>query len=172
MAPVTFVRVVVCATQGRRPGSSAAKCAARGAASAAAVAAAVAVLLSPDSALAAGLTSAGRLDKCRGDEACVSTSSVGNPVKFAAPWTYESQTSDAAVAWAALKDAVLRNRDGGAIVESKDGPADFYMRAEFPSFPKGTEYVCCERRGEHGRVVDRARLTGASSSRAAQHEAM
>lgn len=122
-----------------------ANCAQRKAASSVAVAAAsVALLCSPDFALAAGLTSAGRLDRCKGDEACISTSSVGNPVKFAPPWTYESQTNDAETAWASLKEAIVGIKDPGVIVESQDGPKDFYVRAEFPSFTlfgKGIECV-------------------------------
>jgi hypothetical protein len=104
-----------------------------------AAAAASAMLVPPDLLRAAGLTSSGRLERCKGDEACISTSSVGNPVKFAPPWTYESQTNDAAAAWLALKEAVLQNKDGGKIVESRDGRSDFYLRAEFPSFANGTE---------------------------------
>jgi hypothetical protein len=92
--------------------------------------------------LATGLDSAGRLDKCRGDEACISPSSVGNPSKFGPPWTFEPQTSDVLAAWAALKESVLANKDKGTIVEASDGPSSFYLRAEFPSsFGRGTEYV-------------------------------
>lgn len=127
-----------------RPGARRVQCARRNAASIAAAAASVALLCSPDFVLAAGLTPAGRLDRCKGDEACISTSSVGNPVKFAPPWTYESQTNDAGTAWASLKDAILQSKDRGVIVESQDGPKDFYVRAEFPSFTlfgKGIECV-------------------------------
>lgn len=106
-----------------------------------AVAAAALLLSNTDAAHAYGLTRAGRLDKCHGDEACVSTSSVGNPVKFGPPWTYEPQTSDATEAWATLKNAVLQNKDKGKIIEAIDGPEIYYMRAEYPSFAGGTEYV-------------------------------
>jgi hypothetical protein len=110
-------------------------------------AAAAAVLLTdPSGACAYGLTSAGRVEKCRGDEACISTSSVSNPSKFGPPWTFAPQTSDPAEAWAALKNAVESNPDHGRIVESLNGPDVFYLRAEFPSFPKGIEYVVCNLR--------------------------
>lgn len=111
------------------------------AAAVAAAAATLAVLSSPDIALAYGLTRDGRLEKCRGDEACVSTSSVSNPSKFGPPWTYEPQTNSAAEAWSALKVAVTTCKDSGTIVESRDGPKDFYLRAEFPSFAKGIDDV-------------------------------
>lgn len=130
---MAFVRVYATASS-RTPGQRA-KCAQRKASSSVAVAAAsVALLCMPDFAFAAGLTAEGRLDRCKGDEACISTSSVGNPVKFAPPWTYESQTFDADTAWASLKQAILQIKDPGIIVESRDGPTDFYVRAEFPSF--------------------------------------
>lgn len=103
--------------------------------------AAAALLSGTDAAHAYGLTRSGRLDKCRGDEACISTSSVGNPIKFGPPWTYAPQTSDALEAWASLKNAVNQNKDHGKIVEEKDGPDQYYLRAEFPSFAGGTEYV-------------------------------
>jgi hypothetical protein len=110
-------------------------------------AAAAAVLLTaPSGACAYGLTSAGRVEKCRGDEACISTSSVSNPSKFGPPWTFAPQTSDPAEAWVALKNAVESNPDHGRIVECLNGPDVFYLRAEFPSFPKGIEYVVCNLR--------------------------
>jgi hypothetical protein len=115
--------------------------AARGAATAALAAALLASGL-PNASLATGLNSAGRLEKCRGDEACISTSSVGNPSKFGAPWTFEPQTSDADTAWAALKESVRANKDKGEIVDVSDGPKAFYLRAEFPSsFGRGIEWV-------------------------------
>lgn len=81
----------------------------------------------------------GRLEKCRGDIPCVSTTSVGNPSKFGPPWSYQPQTDDADLAWAALKKAVAENRDKGSIVEAVDGPEEYYLRAEFPSSFKGTD---------------------------------
>lgn len=115
--------------------------AAQSASRVAAVAAAIAVLSSPDIVSAYGLGKDGRLQKCRGDEACVSTSSVSNPSKFGPPWTYEPQTNSPAEAWTALKAAIVASKDNGVIVESRDGPKDFYLRAEFPSFPKGVDDV-------------------------------
>lgn len=93
-----------------------------------------------DSAQAYGLTN-GRLEKCRGDMPCISTTSVGNPVKFGPPWSYQPLTDDADVAWAALKRAIEQNRDRGSIVESIDGPAEYYLRAEFPSSFRGIDDV-------------------------------
>lgn len=89
-----------------------------------------------------GLTSAGRLDKCRGDDACVSTSSVGNPSKFGPPWSFQPETDDGDVAWESLKEAVRECKDHGEIVEESDGPALYYLHAEFPSFlGKGVDDV-------------------------------
>lgn len=94
-----------------------------------------------DPANAYGLINA-RLEKCKGDSPCVSTSSVGNPSKFGPPWSYQPQTEDAQVAWRSLKDVVETSRDKGVIVESIDGPDTFYMRAEFPAaFGKGIDDV-------------------------------
>lgn len=83
----------------------------------------------------------GRLAKCRGDAPCVSTSSVGNPSKFGPPWSYQPETGDASIAWASLKRAIAENIDGGTIVESLDGPNDYYLRAEFPSTWRGIDDV-------------------------------
>lgn len=82
-----------------------------------------------------------RLEKCAGDSACVSTSSVNNPSKFAPPWTYETATSSADQAWASLKAAVSSSPDNGVIVDASDGPDDYYLRAEFPSYLRGTDDV-------------------------------
>lgn len=104
-------------------------------------AAAVAIAVSwGDAAHAYGLEK-GRLEKCRGDIPCVSTTSVGNPSKFGPPWSYQPQTNDPDLAWAALKKAVAENRDKGAIVEAVDGPDEYYLRAEFPSSFKGTDDI-------------------------------
>lgn len=82
----------------------------------------------------------GRLSKCRGDVPCVSTTSVGNPSKFGAPWSYQPQTDIADEAWAALKSALLNTKETGLIMESRDGP-DYYLRAEFPSSWRGIDDV-------------------------------
>lgn len=83
----------------------------------------------------------GRLAKCRGDVPCISTSSVGNPSKFGPPWSYQPQTDDADLAWQSLKRAIQSNKDNGIIVESMDGPNDYYLRAEFPSTWKGIDDI-------------------------------
>lgn len=83
----------------------------------------------------------GRLAKCRGDAPCISTTSVGNPSKFGPPWSYQPETDDPAVAWDSLKRAITSNADGGAIVESVDGPKEYYLRAEFPSTWRGIDDV-------------------------------
>jgi len=83
----------------------------------------------------------GRLEKCRGDTPCVSTTSVGNPVKFGPPWSYQPQTDNADVAWMALKRAIESSRDNGSIKESIDGPDEYYLRAEFPSSFRGIDDV-------------------------------
>lgn len=142
MTPSTFAFAApLLASAAPRGATSADKRPAKRAASAltAAAAAAAALCLStPRAALAYGLVD-GRLDKCRGDVPCVSTASVANPSKFGAPWTYQPQTDDPEKAWAALKDALLSNKDGGKIVESVDGPNLYYMRAEFPSSFRGID---------------------------------
>ena len=74
----------------------------------------------------------GRLEPCKGDSSCVSTTSVANPSKFGAPWTFEPQTSDPSEAWESLKAAILKNAGGGTIVECVNGPKTFYLRAEYP----------------------------------------
>lgn len=85
----------------------------------------------------------GRLQKCRGDDPCVSTTSVGNPTKFGAPWSYTTQTDDGDVAWESLKQAVAKNSDGGTIVDISEDPSSstYYLRAEFPSFIRGIDDV-------------------------------
>lgn len=90
------------------------------------------LLGSPQAVHAYGLQN-GRLEKCKGDAPCISTTSVGNPSKFGAPWSYQPETDDPATAWASLKKVIEANLDKGIIVESEDGPANFYLRAEFPS---------------------------------------
>lgn len=83
----------------------------------------------------------GRLEKCRGDIPCVSTTSVGNPSKFGPPWSYQPETDNADTAWTSLKHALTENQDKGTIVESIDGPDEYYLRAEFPSSVRGIDDV-------------------------------
>ena len=99
-------------------------------------------LSQPLCALGYGLVN-GRLQKCQGDDPCVSTTSVGNPTKFGAPWSFRPQTDDGDEAWASLKEAIANNRDGGTIVELVEDPqsSSYYLRAEFPSFLRGIDDV-------------------------------
>lgn len=86
---------------------------------------------SPTATDAYGLES-GRMAKCRGDAPCVSTTSVSNPSKFGPPWSYQPQTGSATEAWASLKETLSNlETDKGVIVESIDGPSEYYLRAEF-----------------------------------------
>lgn len=103
-------------------------------------AAAAATIGNAHSASAYGLVD-GRLEKCRGDVPCISTSSVGNPSKFGPPWSFQPQTNDPGTAWASLKQAVLTSRDGGKIVEESEGPEMYYLHAEFPSAFRGVDDV-------------------------------
>lgn len=102
--------------------------------------AAVGAVVGTQSANAYGLVN-GRLEKCRGDMPCISTTSVGNPSKFGPPWSYQPETDDVNVAWQSLKRAVEENKDKGKTVESMDGPEEYYLRAEFPSSFKGIDDV-------------------------------
>lgn len=106
------------------------------------LAASLSVSLWPGSAAAYGLEN-GRLGKCRGDAPCISTTSVGNPSKFGAPWSYQPETSDAVAAWSSLKMAITTLvPERGTIVEAVDGPREFYLRAEFVgTWGKGVDDV-------------------------------
>lgn len=132
----------------------------RAAALAAAASISAAILLAGNDANAYGLVK-GRLAKCTGDIPCISTTSVGNPSKFGPPWSYQPQTDDPDAAWSALKQAVSENRDNGKIVESLDGPKEYYLRAEFPSSIRGTDDV------EFRLVKDDSLVTYRSASREA-----
>eukprot|EP00180_Rhodochaete_pulchella_P001161 Plantae.Rhodophyta-Rhodochaete_pulchella.ctg1983.p1 GENE.Plantae.Rhodophyta-Rhodochaete_pulchella.ctg1983~~Plantae.Rhodophyta-Rhodochaete_pulchella.ctg1983.p1 ORF type:complete len:219 (+),score=24.30 Plantae.Rhodophyta-Rhodochaete_pulchella.ctg1983:284-940(+) len=78
----------------------------------------------------------GRLAECRADQNCISTTSIRNATKFGPPWTYLPQTGSKTEAWAALRDAVLK-QPYASLVEDTGS----YMRAEFPGFPKGIDDV-------------------------------
>lgn len=95
-----------------------------------AAATAAATFLTMDMSTANALQKEVHLAKCRGDVACVSTTSVGNPGKFAPPWRYSFVTPNADVAWAALKDVVGSAR-GAHVVQCEDGPDTYYLKAEF-----------------------------------------
>lgn len=103
-------------------------------------AAAAATIANAHTASAYGLFD-GRLEKCRGDVPCISTSSVGNPSKFGPPWSFQPQTGDPDTAWASLKQAIEKSRDGGKIVEESEGPNAYYLHAEFPSAFRGIDDV-------------------------------
>lgn len=107
-------------------------------AAASAAAALALTIFAPTAAHAYGLEK-GRLQKCMGDQPCVSSTSISNPSKFGAPWTYEPQTSDADLAWNSLKRAILAHKDGGQIVELVEEAETCYLRAQFPSFLRGVD---------------------------------
>lgn len=76
---------------------------------------------------------AGRLSGCAADEACVSSSAVSNPSKYAPPWQPTRGTpefSDTNRAWRSLISAV-EEQPGLQIVERNDN--DYYVRAQAPS---------------------------------------
>ena len=85
----------------------------------------------------------GRLRGCAADEACIGSSAVSNPSKYAPPWAPtkgSSEASDAKRAWRALVAAV-EDQPGLAVVDRNDEL--FYLRAtgksEVP--PEGTDDV-------------------------------
>lgn len=125
-----------------RPNNNQVTCARLSGAQLVASAVATTLLLTPFSADGYGLIN-GRLEKCRGDDPCVSTTSVGNPTKFGAPWSFKPETDDGDVAWESLKEAITNNSDGGTIVELMEDPGmnSYYLRAEFPSFIRGIDDV-------------------------------
>ena len=74
----------------------------------------------------------GRVRSCAADEACLSTSAISNPSKFAPPWSPISaqEAADAARAWRSVAAAVAEE-PGLRIVEQDDGGR--YLRATGPS---------------------------------------
>mmetsp|Transcript_25718 Transcript_25718/g.52718 ORF Transcript_25718/g.52718 Transcript_25718/m.52718 type:complete len:272 (+) Transcript_25718:86-901(+) len=85
----------------------------------------------------------GRLRPIAADENGVSCSSVRNPSRFAAPWNYSTFSIDsvtlpkkieigAVAAWNDLKREVSA-QSGVVVLESVDGPEDYYLRATAPT---------------------------------------
>lgn len=75
-----------------------------------------------------GLQKDGRLNGCAADEACIATSAVRNPSKFAPPWTPNSvspEASDINRAWRSLVGAVQDQSDLKIVERSDDS---FYLR--------------------------------------------
>ena len=88
-----------------------------------------------------GLQRDGRLAGCAADEACISSSAVNNPSKFAPPWappTVSPEASDAARAWRSLIGAV-QDQPGLEIVEKDD--SNYYMRAQALSSVSGLDAI-------------------------------
>jgi len=76
-----------------------------------------------------GLQKDGRLNSCAADEACIASSAVSNPSKFAPPWVpsrLSPEAADSARAWRALVAAV-EDQPGLRVVERRDDL--FYLRA-------------------------------------------
>jgi len=75
------------------------------------------------------------LGSCGSEENCVSSSAIGSPVKYGAPWSYATVTDSPREAWSALEAAV--RAEPGVAVREVDG---FYLHATAPSvFPPGGE---------------------------------
>jgi len=88
-----------------------------------------------------GLQSDGRLAGCAADEACIASSAVNNPSKFAPPWAPSGsspESTDAPRAWRSLIAAVQDQSDL-SIVERDD--ERYYVRAQAPSVVNGLDCV-------------------------------
>lgn len=72
----------------------------------------------------------GRLYPCRGNENCVSSSSIKSPAQFSPPWNYGPETTDVSIAFNSLLQ-VLRD-DPDAKLASIDVERR-YIRATFPA---------------------------------------
>mmetsp|Transcript_11464 Transcript_11464/g.35034 ORF Transcript_11464/g.35034 Transcript_11464/m.35034 type:complete len:190 (-) Transcript_11464:1658-2227(-) len=86
-------------------------------------------------ALAVGVQN-GRLAECKANQNCVSTSSVKNPSKFGAPWTYLPQTNYAQSAWNSLIATVASQPESEIIDLDRS-----YLHAVFKGFPTGQDDV-------------------------------
>jgi len=76
----------------------------------------------------------GRLEECKAEQNCISTSSIRNASKFGAPWSYLPLTSDPKSAWNSLIE-VLEELPDATIISTTDN----YILAEFPGFPRGVD---------------------------------
>lgn len=75
----------------------------------------------------------GRLLGCLPNENCLSTSAVKNPSKYAAPWTYYTQTASGDSAWKALVElAETDSLNLGLKVVEKD-PSRYYLHLTAPA---------------------------------------
>ena len=80
-----------------------------------------------------GLQKDGRLAGCSADEACIASSAIRNPSKFAPPWapgTLSPEANDPKRAWRALVSAI-EEQPGLTIVERSD--EGFYLRCTAPA---------------------------------------
>ena len=80
-----------------------------------------------------GIQKDGRLAGCSADEACIATSAVRNPSKFAPPWApnkLSPEASDVKRAWRSLVAAV-EEQEGLTMVDRVDD--DYYLRCTAPS---------------------------------------
>ena len=80
-----------------------------------------------------GLQKDGRLAGCAADEACIASSAVRNPSKFAPPWQPNARSPEAADvkrAWRALVSAV-EDQEGLVVAERIDDK--FYLRCTAPA---------------------------------------
>mmetsp|Transcript_18235 Transcript_18235/g.73062 ORF Transcript_18235/g.73062 Transcript_18235/m.73062 type:complete len:148 (-) Transcript_18235:2255-2698(-) len=76
----------------------------------------------------------GRLEECKAEQNCISTSSIRNASKFGAPWSYLPLTSDPKSAWNSLIEVLEELPDATIITTTSN-----YILAEFPGFPRGID---------------------------------
>ncbi|KAJ8902158.1 hypothetical protein NDN08_006566 [Rhodosorus marinus] len=76
----------------------------------------------------------GRLEECKAEQNCISTSSIRNASKFGAPWSYLPLTGDPKAAWNSLIEVLEELPDATIITTTNN-----YILAEFPGFPRGID---------------------------------
>ena len=76
------------------------------------------------------------LAKCPAASNCISSTSVGNPSKYGAPWSFAEVTDDPQAAWRSLQEA-LQQQPHVQIVESDDVYVHAVLPSRFPS--RGTD---------------------------------